>query len=52
MESRDDVESREEVEMEEEAAPKKLPIRGEAGVPTEEPTTEEGKWLVRPGAVE
>ena len=49
-ESRDEAESRQEVE----AAPKRLPIRGEAGVPGEdkEPTTEEGKALIRPNDVE
>ena len=53
-ESRDKAESRQEAEAEEEAAPKRLPIRGEAGVPGEdkEPTTEEGKALIRSNGIE
>ena len=49
-ESRDEAESRQEAE----AAPKRLPIRGEAGVPGEdkEPTTEEGKALIRSNGIE
>ena len=55
-ESRDEAESRQEAEAEaeEEAAPKRLPIRGEAGVPAEdkEPTTEEGKALICSNGIE
>ena len=37
-----------------EMAPKKLRLRGEAGVPEEskEPATEEEKWLIVPGNIE
>ena len=37
-----------------EMAPKKLRLRGEAGVPEEskEPATEEEKWLLVPGKIE
>jgi hypothetical protein len=43
-----------EAEVEVEAAPKKARVRGEAGVPSEdkEPTTEEGKALIKPNGVE
>ena len=49
-----ETESRDEAEAEVEAPSKKLRIRGEAGVPDEdkEPTTEEGRALIRPNDVE
>ena len=57
--SRDEEEeTREEEPRDEEAetemAPKKLRIRGEAGVPEEskEPATEEEKWFLVPGKIE